>query len=186
MSKRKLETADEESATHEQPEKVKKQKTNTSQAKALSNITPKHTEVKVSAQVPPDQRNEKLARKLVKREKRALEKLRRDESGRKDGIKTREDDEGTELVEVRESKSSEKENTAASRNRHDSRKREKEGGQKLTGKHKSKTEKRRDKTASSNGHKNKENAAEPVTWKVSDPLGGQMLDVDPVFSVDEK
>ena len=189
MLKRKLETEDEESATDEQPKKVKKQKTNTtaaSQAKALSNITPKYTEIKVSARVPLDQSNEQLARKLAKRERRALEKSQRDESGRKDRIKNGEDDEGTELVEVREKKSSGKGNTAALRNRHESRKREKEGGHKLTGKHKSKTEKRRDKIVDSNGQKNKEKSAEPVTWKVSDPLGGQMLDVDPVFSPDEK
>ena len=188
MSKRKRETADEESATLEQPKKVKKQKTDTTkapQAKATSNAAPNRTETEVSVQIP-DQRNEKLALKLAKREKRALKKPRRDESGREDGIKTGEDGNDTAMVEIRERKSSEKEKTAVSRIRRESREREKEGGRKLTGKHKSMQEKRRDRTVGSNGHKSKERAAEPATWKVSDPLGGQMLDVDPVFSPDEK
>lgn len=188
MTKRKRETADEESATLEQPKNGKKQRSDTTRApqgKATSNVGSQHG-TEISAQVPPDRRTEKLARRLAKREAGALVKPRQGESGRKDGMKTREDDIDTESVNIRGGKSLEKGQITASRNRHGSREREQEGGQKLTAKHKSKIEKRRERTAGSRRRNNKEKAAETATWKVSDPLGGQMLDADPVFSPDEK
>lgn len=189
MPKRKRDAVDEESATPEQSKPVKKQKTDTTrpiQARVPSNVTTKHTETKGSTRVPPDRRNRKLARKRVKREKEALKNPPRDESGRKDGIKMGEDDDDTGLVEIREKKSLEKGQPAASRNQPESRKGKKEGGQKLTRKHKSKKEKRRDRNVGPNGQENREKAVETATWKVSDPSGGQMLDVDPAFSPDEK
>lgn len=189
MSKRKRETANEESATREQSKKVKKQKTSTTrapQAKAPSTAAPTYTETEGSAPVPSDRTYAKLAGKLARREKEALQKPQRDESGRKDGIKTGEGDEDTELVEFRERKSLENGKSAASKNQHESQERGKEGGQVLTGEHKSKKDKPKDRTVRPNGKKNKGKAVETATWKVSDSLGGQMLDVDPVFSPDEK
>lgn len=182
MSKRKREKADEESATTEQPKKVKKQRTNatrTAQAKAPSDAAAKHIKIQESDQVPPDKRNEKLARKLAQREEKVLEKLQQDESGRKDGIKTGEDHEDTGLVPRKVRESFEGGQMARSRNPHKSRKREGEGGQKSGGKHK-------DRTVRSSGKKDEDKAVETATWKVSDSVGGQMLDVDPVFSPDEK
>ncbi len=64
--------------------------------------------------------------------------------------------------------------------------REKEGGQILTTEHKSKKKKGKDRTVRRNGKKSKGKTVETATWKISDSLGGQMLDVDPVFSPDEK
>ena len=69
---------------------------------------------------------------------------------------------------------------------HESQEREKEGGQILTTEHKSKKKKGKDKTVRQNGKKSKGKTVETATWKVSDSVGGQMLDVDPVFSPDEK
>lgn len=136
--------------------------------------------------MPSDRRNEKLARRLAKRNKEASEKPQQDESGRKDGIKTGDGDDNTGLVEKRERKSLEKGQFGPSRNRPESREIEKEGGQELTGKHKSNEEKRKDRTVRPKGKEIKEKAVETAMWKVSDSLGGQMLDVDPVFSPDEK
>lgn len=190
MSKRKRETADEESATPGRRKKVKKQKTSKtriSQAKDASNTSPKHVESEEYTQLPQDRDNKKHARKLANREKGALERSQRDGLERKDEIRTGEDDEDIRLVKIRETKSLEKGHSAAAPGRHESREREEEGGQKLTVKRKPKREKRsRDRTARSNGKKNKKKDIEIATWKVSDPLGGQMLDVDPVFSPDEK
>lgn len=182
MSKRKREKADEESATTEQPKKVKKQRTNatrTPQAKTPSDAAAKHIKTQESDQVPSDKRNEKLARKLAQREEKVLEKLQQDESGRKDGIKTGEDHEDTGLVQRQVRESFKRGQMATSRNPHKSRKREGEGGQNSGGKHK-------DRTVRSSGKKDEDKAVETATWKVSDSVGGQMLDVDPAFSPDEK
>lgn len=173
MSKRKRETANEESATPEQRKKVKNQKTN----------TPKDTETEGSAQAFPDRGSEKLARKLAKRERKAPEKQQRDETERKDGIKG---DGDTGYVQGQEQTLLENGRTAASRNRHEGPEREKDGGQKLRREQKSKKEKRKDRAVRTKGKKSKEKAVEKATWKVSDAFGGQMLDVDPVFSLDEK
>ena len=186
MSKRKRETADEASATPEQPKKVKKQKTRASQAKDPWTAAPDPTGAEESAQGALDRRNKKLARKLAKRGKATLEKPQRDESGREDGTNTGKDNDDAGLLEVREKKLVEKGQTATSSNRHESREREKESGQKLAEKHKPKEEKRRDRIVRSNGKESKKKAVESATWKVSEPVGGQMLDVDPVFSPDEK
>lgn len=189
MAKRKRETADEEPATPEQRKHVKKQKTSKiriSQATDASNAAPKYTESEGSAQLPPGRANEKHSRKLAKRERRTLEKSQRDGLERKDEIRTGEDDEDIRLVKIQRTKSLEKRHSAAALDRHVSRKREKDGGQTLTGKHKSKQEMRRDKTVRPKRKKSKEKDIETATWKVSEPLGGQMLDVDPVFSPDEK
>lgn len=56
----------------------------------------------------------------------------------------------------------------------------------MTTEHKSKKKKRKDRIVRRNGKKSKGKSVETATWKVSDSLGGQMLDVDPVFSPDEK
>ena len=189
MAKRKRETAEEGSATPEQRKLVKKQKTSKiriSQAKDASNAAPKHIESEGSAQLPPARENKEDARKLAKRERRALEKSQREGLERKDEIRIGEDDEVIRLVKIRGTKSLEKGHSAAAPDRHVSRKREKGGGQTLTGKHKSKQEMRRNKTVRPKRKKSKEKDIETAVWKVSDPLGGQMLDVDPVFSPDEE
>ena len=175
MSKRKLETVDEESTTPEQRRKSKKRKTN----------IPKHTNIEGPVQVSNDRRNEKLARKFAKREIQALEKQQRDEPGSQGGIKTGEGEDDTRSIKTQE-KLLEKGRTGAFSNRHGSSKREKEIGQKSTGEQKLKKEKLKDRTVRRNGKKSKEKGVKTVTWKVSDAFGGQMLDVDPVFSPDEK
>ncbi len=186
MAKRKRETADGESATSEHSKKIKKKKrdtTSTPQAKATSKIVPKQFDIERSIQVSDSTRDEKHARRHAKREKKRLEKKQRDESGCNDGVKTRADRGDTGSAEIQRRKSLEKLQT---RNRQKSRKREEEGGQQLTGKHKSKGKRRKDKIERSNGKRRKEKDVVTVPWKVSDPLGGQMLDADPVFSPDEK
>lgn len=160
MIKRKHERVDEESVTPKQSKNYKKQKTNT-HAKAPSNAAPNGMEDVGFIPVPSNGENEKLVRKLAKREKRALEKSQRDESGRKNGFQAKEVDDDIRIFD----------------------KRERNG---LTGKHKSKKEKREGSTKQPKGKKSKGKAVESVTWEVSEPLGGQMLDVDPVFSPDEK
>lgn len=191
MAKRKRETADEESSTPQQRKNVKKQKTSKIRISQAKDAAPKHIGSKGSAQLPPVRANKNLAGKLTKREKRTLEKLQRGGSERKEEIKTAEDNEDIRLVKIRGTKLLEKGQSAAAPDRHVSRKREKakrekEGGQTSTGKHKTKQEKRRDKTFRQTRKKSKEKDIETATWKVSDPLGGQMLDVDPIFSPDEK
>lgn len=188
MSKRKRETADEESATSELSKRIKKQK-NTPRAphaKAPSDAIPKHTKTQDFAQVPPDRSNDKLARKLAKQEKKALKKLQRDDLGPDDGTKTGEDHGDTGKLQGQVGESLEKGQMVGSGNRQKSREREREDGQKLTRKHKSKKDKRKDSTGRSSRKKDEETAVEAATWKVSDSVGGQMLDVDPVFSPDEK
>lgn len=175
MSKRKRETVEEESVAPEQHKRTKKRKTNTTKA---SKAVPKHPENEGSARVNLDIRSAKLPRRLVKREKRALRAQKRKGLGHKDGIKTGEYDGNTGVVGLQEGKHSEKELTAAERG--------KEGGPRLTEKHKLKKEKRKDRTVQSRGKKGKKEGLEIRKWNVSDPLGGQMLDVDPVFSPDEK
>lgn len=175
MSKRKRETADEESGAPEQHKITKKRKTNTTKA---SKAVPKNPENEGSAQVDLDSRNAKLARKLAKRAKRAPKAQKRRESKHKIGFNTREYDGKTGVVGVQEGKHSEKERTAAERG--------KEGGPRLTEKHKLKKEKRKDRTVQSSGKESKKKGVKVAKWNVSDPLGGQMLDVDPVFSPDEK
>lgn len=180
--------ADEESATLEQRKKAKKQKTSKiriSQAKEASNAASNHLESEGSFQLAPNSENDKLARRLAKRNRRALEKLQR--AGLEhDKIRTREDKKDLRPVKIQGTKSLKKRNSAAAPNRHESREREKEGGQRLNGKHKSKQEDRRDETVQPKGKKSKANDLDTATWKVSEPVGGQMLDVDPVFSPDEK
>ena len=186
MAKRKRETADEESATPEQQKHVKKQKTSNMRISQAKDAAPKHKGSEGSAQLPLGREDQEDSHKFAKRQRRALKKSQRDGLKRKDEIRTGEDDEDIRLVKTRGTKSLEKGHRAEAPNRHVSRKREKEGGQTLTGKHKSKKEKRRDKTVRPNEKKSKRKDIETATWKVSDPLGGQMLDVDPVFSPDEK
>ena len=186
MFKRKREKADEESTTPEQPKKVKKQKTNTTRVQATLDVVPKHNEIERSAQASSDKTNAKLAHKSAKKEKKALEKSQRDNLGRNAGIKTGEADDNITSVDIQERLLSDTGQTAASRDRYESREREKEGGQILTETHHPKKEKRKHSTSRPNGKKNKRNAVEKATWRVSDPLGGHMLDADPVFPPDEK
>ena len=190
MTKRKRETADEESIHREQSKKAKKQKTNTNitpQVKSSSNTPLKHTQTAKSVQALHDEGSKKLARKIAKREKRALAKAQRDESAFKDGSKTGDADGNNGLAEYQDRKSVGKGEAA---NRHESQEREEEGGQNLTNKHRSKKEKRKERGVRSSGKKSGKKSrrkdVERATWTVSDPSGGQMLDVDPIFSPDEK
>ena len=182
MSKRKRETVNEELASPERHRETKKQRTNTTTSKAV----PKHSETEGSAQVQVDRRKKKLARKLAKRERKAQESRQRNESGRKDGIKTGEHDGDTRMVGVQEKRLLKKGRTESSKNRNGNRERGKKDSPKSREKHKSKKEKRKEKTMQLSGKKSKKESIEIATWKVSDPLGGQMLDVDSVFSPDEK
>ena len=182
MIKRKRETVDEELAFPERHRETKKQRTNTTTSKAV----PKHPESERSAQIQDDKRRKKLARKLAKREKKAQASQQRNELGRKDGIKAETHDGDTRMVGVQEKRLLKKGRAESSKNRHGNRERGKKDSPKSREKHKSKKEKRKEKTMQPSGKKGKKESIEIATWKVSDPLGGQMLDVDPVFSPDEK
>ena len=182
-------TPDEESAAPRKPKKVKTQKTNTTiapRAEALSNTAPNHAETKGPIELLANQKSEKLRRKIAKREKKALEKSQRDRSQHKHRV-AKEGNGEAKLLETPERILSERVQTTSSHNRHEGQQREKEGGRKLSGKDSTKKVKHKDRTVRSNGKKSKiEVAAETAKWKVSDSVGGQMLDVDPVFSPDEK
>ena len=185
MSKRKRGTVDDESITPGKSNKAKKQKTNTTftpQARDSSNATIKHIESEGSVQVLHDGRSKTLDRKIAKQQRKALARAQQDESGFNDGSKTVEADGNNGLAEDQNQKSVGKEQAG---NRLESQKRAKGGGHNLTIKHESEKEKRKDGNIRSSGKKSKKNHVERATWKVSDPSGGQMLDVDPVFSPDE-
>ena len=182
-------TPDEESAACRQPKKAKTQKTDTARApraKALSNAVPNHARTKGPIELLANRKSEKLRRKIAKREKAALEKQQRDRSRHKDGV-AKEGISDVKLLETPERTLSERVQTTSSQTRHEGQEREKEGGRKLSRKDSTKKKKYKDRTARSNREKSKiEVAAETAKWKVSDSVGGQMLDVDPVFSPDEK
>ena len=183
MSKRKFETADEDLSSPERHRETKKQRTNTTTSKAV----PKHPEVETSAQLQARRKRKKIvARKLAKQEKKAQGSQQRDESGRQDGTKTGEHGGDTRIAGVQEKALLKKERTGSSKNRHRDRERRRKDSQKPREKHKSKKEKRKEKAIQPSGQESKNESVEMATWKVSDPLGGQMLDVDPVFSPDEK
>ena len=182
MSKRKRETADEELASRERHRETKKQRTNTATPKAV----PKYPETEGSAQLKADRRKKKLARRLAKREKKAQWSQQRNESGRKDGIRTGEHDGDARMVEAQGKKLLKKGRTDSSKNRHGNQGSGKKDGPNLREKHKSKKQKHKEKNVQSSGKKSKKEAVETMTWKISGPLGGQMLDVDSVFSPDEK
>ena len=182
MSKRKRETADEALASLERHRETKKQRTNSITSKAA----PKQQGTEGSAQLKARKREEKRARKLAKRERRDQASQQRKESGRQDGIKTGEHGGDTRMVEVQEKRLLKKGRIKSSKSRQGNQELGKAAGQKLREKHKSKKEKRKEKSAQSSGFKDKKEAVEATMWKISDPLGGQMLDVDPVFSPDEK
>ena len=189
MTKRKRETADEESATFEERTEFKKRKTSKirlPQAKDPLNAPPNHLGSEGSTQLPPNSEIDRNARRLAKRERRAQGKLQRAGLERKDEARAGEDDKDTRLVKIRGTKSLKERQSVKAPGQHESRKREKEGGQTLRGKHKSKQEERRDKIIQTNGKKRKEKDIDTATWRVSNALGGHMLDVDPVFSPDEK
>ena len=189
MSKRKRVTPDEESAAPRQPKKTKTQNTNTARApraRTLSNAAPDHAESKGPIEVLASKKSEKLRRKIAKQEKRALEKPQLDQSQLKDGV-AKEGNGEIMLLETPEGTLSKRVQTTSSQIRHEDQQRGKEGGRKWTGKDGKKRVKHKDRTVRSNGKKSKiEVAAGTVKWKVSDCVGGQMLDVDPVFSPDEK
>ena len=189
MSKRKRVAPDEESAAPRQPKKAKTQKTNTArapQAKALSNAALNHAEMKGPTELLANRKSEKLRRKIAKRERRALEKMQRDQSRHKDGV-AKEGNGDAMLLETPDQTLSEKVQRTSPQIRHEGQQREKEGGRKLSGKNRAKKVKHKDRTVRSNEKKSKiEIAAETAEWKVSDSVGGQMLDVDPLFSPDEK
>ena len=186
MAKRKRGTPDEESAAPRQPKKAKTQKTNTARApraEPLSNTSPNHAETKGPIQLLANRKSEKLRRKIAKRERKALEKSQRDRSQHKDGV-AKEGNGDAELLETPERTLSERVQTTLSQDRHEGQQREKEGGRKLSGKDSTKKVKHKNRSV---GKKSKiQVAAETAKWKVSDSVGGQMLDVDPVFSPDEK
>ena len=182
-------TPDEESAAPRPPKKAKTQKTNTARApraKALSNAAPNHAETKGPIETLASRKSEKLRRKIAKREKRALEKPQRGQSRHKDGVAKKENGDAM-LLETPERTLSERVQTTSSQIRHVGQQQGKEGDRKLSGKDGTKKVKHKHRTVRSNGKRSKtEVAAETVKWKVSDSVGGQMLDVDPVFSPDEK
>ena len=183
MSKRKRETADEELASPERHKETKKQRTNI----ITSNAVQKHPEIEETARLQIDKKKKKLARKLArKREKKAQGSQQQDELGRKDGIKTGEHDGDTRMIGVQEKRLLKRERAESSKNRHGNQELGKKDGPKLREKHKSKKEKRKEKKVQSSGKESKKEAVDTTTWKISDPLGGQMLDVDSVFSPDEK
>ena len=216
MSKRKFETADAESGTLEQSKKAKKQKTDTSspQPKSISITANGHPENESLSQISLDRRKEKHLRRLAKREianghpenKRYLQahtnkkkekrvnrlgkrgtkiskESRREESASKNGIKTVVDDGNVVLTKTEKTQLSEK---LRKEKRHESRQLREEGVQVSIGRHQSKKGRRRDRSARSDGKQGKRQSVETATWKISDPVGGQMLDMDPVFSPDEK
>ena len=182
-------TPDEESAAPRQPKKAKTRKTNTARApraKAPSNAAPNHAETKGSIEILASRKSEKLRRKIAKREKRASEKRQRGQSRHKDGVAKKENGDAM-LLGTPEQKLSERVQLTSSQIRHEDQLQGKEGGRKLSGKDGTTKVKHKDRTMRSNGKRSKtEVAAETVKWKVSDSVGGQMLDVDPVFSPDEK
>ena len=182
-------TPDEESAAPRQSKKAKTRKTNTAEApraKALSNAAPNHAETKGPIELLANRKSEKLRRKIAKRERRALDKSQRDRSQHKDGV-AKEGNGDAKLLETPEQTLSERVPTTPSQKRHVGQQREKGGGRKLSGKDSTKKVKHKDRTGRSKGKKSKiEVAAETAKWKVSDSVGGQMLDADPVFSLDEK
>ena len=185
MSKRKREKADEESITPEQSKRAKKQKTKatiTPRAKASLNAAVKYTEGEGSVQALHDERGKEFARKIAKQEKKALARAQRDESRLKVGNKAVEADDNSGLAEGQDQRSVEKGQVG---NWNGSQEQAKEGGQSLTKKQRSKKEKRKDRNVRSSGKERKKKHVERATWKASDPVGGQMLDVDPVFSPDD-
>ena len=183
MSKRKRGAADEEPAAPEHSKRTKKQKTSTTRT---SRVAPTQPHTKGPVQTSANGRTEKLARKLAKREKEALKNPQRNESGHKDGSKAEDYNGNTGLVGMQERELLEHRQTAASKNRHESREQGQGGGQELTEKHKSKKKRRKDRTVESSEKKSREKAVDAAKWRVSDSLGGQMLDLDPIFSPDEK
>ena len=189
MSKRKRVTPDEESAAPRQSKKPKTQKTNTAKApraRALSNAATNHAETKGPIEIPASRKSEKLRRKIAKREKGALNKPQRDQSRLKDGV-AKEGNGDAMLLETPEGTLSKKVQMTSSQIRHEDQQRGKEGCRKRSGKDGKKKVKHKDRTVRSNGKKSKiEVAAGTVKWKVSESVGGQILDVDPVFSPDEK
>ena len=187
MAKRKRETADEELATRDQRKTVKKQKTKdttASQAKASSKISQKNTQTEKSTLPFSDRSDEKLARRLAKREKKAFRIQQRGELGRGDGIQIGKKEGNTNSSKTNERKRFGKQHIITSTEGHESPEQGERGGQNMIRKHKSKKKKSKDRTVGSNDKKSKD--LETVAWKLTDAVGGQMLDVDPVFSPDEK
>ena len=107
-------------------------------------------------------------------------------SGRKDGIGIGEYDNNTGEVGAQGTEALDKGRIAASKTPLHNREHGKDGVQKVTEKHNSKKEKSKNGTVQPSGKKSKVKEVAIATWKVSDPLGAHMLDVDPVFSPDEK
>ena len=184
MPKRKRETADEQLASPERHRDAKKQRTNTTASKSVS----KHSEIGGSAQAQAERnREKKLARKLAKREKKAQKIQQRNGLRPKDGVRKAEDNGDIRMVGVQE-KRLPKKGRAQSSTKNGLGKQElgNKDGPLSREKRKEKKEKRKEKNEQSDGKKNKEEAVEIETWKISDPLEGQMLDLDPIFSPDEK
>ena len=183
MSKRKRETADEQLAFPERHRDAKKQRTKTTASKAVS----KHPETEGSAQVQDDRKRKKIiALRLAKRKRKAQKSQQRNELRRKDGVKKGEHDGDTRMVGVQEKRLPKKNRAESSKNGFGNQELGNKDGPQSRKKHKSKKEKRKEKNVQSDGKKSKKEAVEIETWKISDPLGGQMLDLDSVFSPDEK
>ena len=182
MSKRKRDTTDEDVASPGRRRESKKQRMSTTKSKTV----PKHPETEGPAQFQIDRKKNRLARKLEKRERKAQRIQQRNESGREDKIKTREPNGVTRLVKKQERRLLKKGLAELSKTRHGDQELGKKDGSRLREKHKSKKEKRKEKNVLPSVKESKKEAAEIATWKTSDPVGGQMLDVDPVFSLDEK
>ena len=185
MFKRKRDTVEEESADPKVSQQVKKQRTSTStpQAKAASVAAPTYNEHEESVEIFQDRESRKRARTLAKRERKALRKKKLNELGPEDGTKTQGNDDADRSGGKQRIKSLEK---RRKENRRESREAEQEGGQKFIKKGQSKKEGRKVRIKQSDTKKGGNQLVKTADWKLSDPLGGQMLDVDPVFSPDEK
>lgn len=156
MTKRKRETADEESAVREQRKRAKTQK------------------------YPPFS---EIARRLAKQEREAFQRQQQAESGRGDGVEIGKKDGNSTLSKTNEKESPGKQQTIPLTDRHESPEHGGRGGQNMIRKHKPK-KKSKDRTVRSNEKKSKD--VDTAAWRLSEAVGGQMLDVDPVFSPDEK
>lgn len=184
MFKRKRDTVEEESAHPKVSQQVKKQRTNTStpQAKATSIVAPNYNEHEESIEIFHNRESEKRARRLAKRERKALRKKKLDRLG-PDGTKTQGNDDAHRPGKEQKVKSVGK---RRKEHRRESQEAEQEGGQISVKKGQSRKEGRKDRNKQSDIKKGGNQLFKTAYWKLSDPFGGQMLDVDPIFSQDEK
>lgn len=158
MAKRKREAADQELQISGRPGKVKKHKTKDAKETEITNTLKESgtvKEIRTIAQVPESEDHPtKLARKLAKQKRRALQRTRIADETVPQAIESKGTDVQKDSASNHETKA-----VIATKN-----------------------ETQLVKTK----HKEKERKGKSAAWKISDPIGGQMLDLDPVFSLDEK